>query len=113
VSEDGVPVIRGRIYPHLGVSHGHCGARRRSTQDTRPYFWDHITSSYLHTGTARPPLTLLFSPTKVVPSKKLRSGRHECLPRDGNGGKVLKRNSTYKVMMICFDLYFGKKQKNF
>jgi hypothetical protein len=36
------------------------GARRRPTQDTRPYFWDPITSSHLHTGTARPPLTTLF-----------------------------------------------------
>jgi hypothetical protein len=58
-------------------------------------FWDPITSSHLHTGTARPPLTPQSPSATVVPSKKPRSGRRECLPQDGEGGKVFKRNSTF------------------
>jgi hypothetical protein len=42
---------------------------------------------------------LISSSATVVPSKKSRSGRRECLPRDGEGGKVLKRNTTHLLIV--------------
>jgi hypothetical protein len=52
-----------------------------------------------HPGhTPRPPLTFSFSYTTYnghALKKKPRPGKRECLPRDDDGWKVLKRNSTH------------------
>ncbi|KAH0812671.1 hypothetical protein GEV33_010120 [Tenebrio molitor] len=69
--------------------------RRRSTQDTGLLLGLHHVFTPSHWPVHRPPLTPL-SPATVVPSKKPRSGRRECLPQDDEGGRVFKRNSTLK-----------------
>ncbi|KAH0818997.1 hypothetical protein GEV33_003794 [Tenebrio molitor] len=54
--------------------------------------------SRLHTFTLELPVhhsLFSFSLRRSYPPQKPHSGRRECLPRDGDGGKVLKRNSTY------------------
>ncbi|KAH0816572.1 hypothetical protein GEV33_006219 [Tenebrio molitor] len=87
--------------------------RRQASVHTghQPYFWDPITSSHLHTGTARPPLSPLVPSPTVVPSKKPRSGRRECFPRDGDGRKVLKRNNKPGVRQDEeLEFHFNKGQ---